>query len=96
MSPTNIPMDDFVAGFSPQGLPVRGRVIRLSEATISPILKRHDYPDHLAEILGEAIMLSALVGAGMKFQGKVLAQAEGDGPVSMMVGEKTKAGGLRV
>ncbi|MEM7327787.1 MAG: Hsp33 family molecular chaperone HslO [Pseudomonadota bacterium] len=95
MTPTNVPMDDFVAGFSPQGLPVRGRVIRLSEGTISPILKRHAYPDHLAEILGEAVMLSALVGSGMKFQGKVLAQAEGDGPTSMLVGEYTKAGGLR-
>lgn len=95
MTPSNIPMDDFVAGFSPRGLPVRGRVIRLSEGTISPILKRHAYPDHLAEILGEAVMLSALVGSGMKFQGKVLAQAEGDGPTSMLVGEYTKAGGLR-
>lgn len=95
MTPTNIPMDDFVAGFSPQGLPVRGRIIRLSAGTISPILKRHAYPDHLAEILGETVMLSALVGSGMKFQGKVLAQAEGDGPVSMLVGEYTKAGGLR-
>jgi len=95
MTPTNVPLDDFVAGFSPQGLPVRGRVIRLSEQSISPILKRHAYPDHLAEILGEAVMLSALVGSGMKFKGKVMAQAEGDGPVSMMVGEYTKAGGLR-
>ena len=95
MVPSNIPMEDFVAGFSPQGLPVRGRVIRLSEGTISPILKRHAYPDHLAEILGEAVMLSALVGSGMKFEGKILAQAEGDGPVSMLVGEYTKVGGLR-
>jgi len=90
-----VPMDDFVAGFSPQNLPVRGRVIRLSEQSISPILKRHAYPDHLAEILGEAVMLSALVGSGMKFKGKVMAQAEGDGPVSMLVGEYTKTGGLR-
>lgn len=95
MTSSNIPMDDFVAGFSPQGLPVRGRVIRLSEATISPILNRHAYPDHLGEILGEAILLSALVGSGMKFDGKMLVQAEGDGPVSMLVGEYTKAGGLR-
>lgn len=95
MTPTNVPLDDFVAGFSPQGLPVRGRVIRLSEQSISPILKRHAYPDHLAEILGEAVMLSALVGSGMKFEGKVLAQAEGDGPVSMLVGEYSKSGGLR-
>ncbi|MEP1145121.1 MAG: Hsp33 family molecular chaperone HslO [Henriciella sp.] len=95
MTSSNIALEDFVAGFSPKGLPVRGRVVRLSEDSISPILKRHAYPDHLAEILGEALMLSALVGSGMKFQGKVLAQAEGDGPVSMMVGEYTKAGGLR-
>ncbi len=95
MTPTNVPMEDFVSGFSPQGLPVRGRIIRLSDQSISPILKRHAYPDHLAEILGEAVMLSALVGSGMKFKGKVMAQAEGDGPVSMMVGEYTKAGGLR-
>ena len=38
MTPTNIPMDDFVAGFSPQGLPVRGRVIRLSGGSISPLV----------------------------------------------------------
>lgn len=95
MTPSNIPREDFVAGFSPQGLPVRGRVIRLSENSLSPILKRHAYPDHLAEILGEAVMLSALVGSGMKFDGKILVQAEGDGPVSMLVGEYTKSGGLR-
>ncbi len=95
MTATNIRQDDFVAGFSPQGLPVRGRVIRMAGGSLSPILKRHAYPDHLAEILGEALMLSALVGSGMKFEGKVLAQAEGDGPVSMMVGEYSKSGGVR-
>lgn len=88
-------MDDFVTGFSPQALPVRGRVIRLNGATLSPILKRHAYPEHLAEILGEALLLSALVGSGMKFEGKVLAQAEGDGPVSMLVGEYNRSGALR-
>ena len=92
---SNIPRDDFVTGFSPQGLPVRGRIIRLNGETISPILKRHAYPEHLAEILGEALMLAALVGSGMKFEGKILAQAEGDGPVSMLVGEYTRSGKLR-
>lgn len=92
---SNVPMDDFVTGFSPQTLPVRGRLIRLNGATLSPILKRHAYPDHLAEILGEALMLAALVGSGMKFDGKVLAQAEGDGPVSMLVGEYSRSGALR-
>ena len=95
MTATNKPLEDFVSGFTPQGLPVRGRVIHLSGESLSPILKRHAYPDDLAEILGEALMLSALVGSGMKFDGKVLAQAEGDGAVSMLVGEYRKDGGLR-
>jgi len=95
MTPTNVSLDDFVAGFSPQGLPVRGRIVRMGAGSLSPILKRHAYPDHLAEILGEALMLSTLVGSAMKFEGKVLAQAEGDGPVSMLVGEYRKDGGVR-
>ncbi|MEO1641774.1 MAG: Hsp33 family molecular chaperone HslO [Pseudomonadota bacterium] len=95
MQPSNVQQNDFVAGFAPQGLPVRGRVIQLGRETLTPILKRHAYPDHLAEILGEALMLAALVGSGMKFEGKVLAQAEGDGPVSMLVGDYSKSGALR-
>ncbi len=95
MAPSNKAIDDYVAGFAPQGLPVRGRIVRLGQGSLSPILKRHAYPDHLAEILGEALLLSVLVGSGMKFEGKILAQAEGDGPVSMMVGEYRKDGGVR-
>lgn len=95
MQPSNVQQNDFVAGFAPQGLPVRGRVIKLGRETLTPILNRHAYPDHLAEILGEALMLAALVGSGMKFEGKVLAQAEGDGPVSMLVGDYSKIGALR-
>lgn len=95
MTPSNISLNDYVAGFSPQGLPVRGRLVKMQSASLSPILKRHAYPDHLAEILGQALMLSVLVGSGMKFQGKLLVQAEGDGPVSMLVGEYRKDGGVR-
>jgi molecular chaperone Hsp33 len=95
MAASNIPLDDFVAGFASPGLPVAGRVVRLGPGTLTPILNRHAYPDHLAELLGEALLLSILVGAGMKFEGRVLAQAEGDGPVSMLVGEYRKDGGVR-
>lgn len=95
MTPSNLILDDFVAGFTPQGLPVRGRIVRMKSGSLSPILSRHDYPDHLAEILGEALLLSVLVGSGLKFEGRVMAQAEGDGPVSMLVGEYRKDGGVR-
>lgn len=95
MTPSNISLNDFAAGFSPQGLPVHGRIVKMQAGSLSPILKRHAYPDHLAEILGEALLLSVLVGSGMKFEGKLLVQAEGDGPVSMLVGEYRKDGGVR-
>lgn len=87
--------EDFVAGFSSETLPIAGRIVRMGRGSLSPILQRHAYPGHLGEILGEALILSALVGSGMKFQGRVMTQAEGDGPVSMLVGEYRKDGGVR-
>ena len=86
---------DFVAGFTSEALPIAGRIVRLGPQSLSPILHRHAYPDQLGEILGQGLMLATLVGAGLKFQGRVLTQAEGDGPVSMLVGEYTSDGGVR-
>lgn len=86
---------DFVASFSSDTLPITGRIVRMGQGSISPILHRHAYPDHLGEILGEALILSTLVGSGMKFDGRVLTQAEGDGPVSMLVGEYDSDGAVR-
>jgi molecular chaperone Hsp33 len=87
--------DDFIAGFTSEKLPITGRIVRMGPRSLSPILHRHAYPDHLGEILGEALLLSTLVGSAMKFEGRILAQAEGDGPVSMLVGEYRTDGGVR-
>ncbi|MEO0467179.1 MAG: Hsp33 family molecular chaperone HslO [Pseudomonadota bacterium] len=87
--------DDTVAAFQIDGQPVRGRITRLSANSLDPILKRHEYPDHLARLLGEALVLAALVGASIKFEGKILVQAEGNGPVGLMVAEYASDGSLR-
>ena len=86
---------DFAATFQIEGRPIRGRAVRMGAASLAPILARHDYPPHLAAILGEAVMLAALVGASLKFEGKILVQAEGDGPVTMLVGEYNTNGNVR-
>lgn len=86
---------DFVANFQIEHRPVRGRAVRMGPASLSPILHRHDYPDNLARILGEAVTLAALVGSSLKFDGRLLVQAEGDGPVKMLVGEFRSDGGMR-
>lgn len=86
---------DFVANFQIEQRPVRGRITKLGALSLDGILSRHAYPTNLARVLGEAVTLAALVGSSLKFEGRLMVQAEGDGPVSMLVGEYRTDGGLR-
>jgi molecular chaperone Hsp33 len=87
--------DDFVATFQIEDTSVRGRVARLGDGVLDPILKRHDYPRWAAYLLGEAVTLAVLVSASLKFDGKVMVQAQGEGPVSLLVAEARSDGGVR-
>ena len=86
--------DDLVAAFQIEGWPLRGRIVRLGGA-IDEVLGRHDYPEPVANLLGEACALAALVGSSLKFEGKLVVQAQGDGPVSLVVADYDTTGGLR-
>lgn len=86
--------DDFVAAFQIEGLPVRGRIVRLG-AAVDEVLTRHDYPEPVANLLGEACALAALVGSSLKFEGKLILQAQGDGPVRYVVADYDASGALR-
>jgi molecular chaperone Hsp33 len=86
--------DDLVAAFQIEGWPVRGRVARLSEV-VNDILNRHDYPEPVANLLGEACALAALVGSSLKFEGRLIVQAQGDGPVAYVVCDYDTEGSLR-
>jgi molecular chaperone Hsp33 len=88
------PTDDLVAAFQIEGQPVRGRIARLGPM-IDDILTRHDYPEPVANLLGEACALAALVGASLKFDGRLIVQAQGDGPVSLVVADYDTSGALR-
>lgn len=76
--------DDAVLPFQVEGLDVRGRAVQLG-ASIDAILKRHDYPDEVARLLGEAAVLTVLLGTSLKFDGKFILQTQSDGPVDMLV-----------
>ncbi len=86
--------DDLVAAFQIENAPVRGRVARLGKV-IDEVLTRHAYPEPVANLLGEACALAALVGASLKFDGKLIVQAQGDGPVSLVVADYDTTGALR-
>ena len=94
MTSTHIDIDNVVAPFQIENQPVRGRIVRLG-GVVDEILTRHDYPPAVANLLGEACALASLVGASLKFQGRLILQAQGDGPVSYVVADYDTEGSLR-
>ncbi len=80
------PATDSILGFTVPGRSARGRVVRL-DATLDAILHAHAYPEPLARVLAEALVLTALVGStlrGDEGQMTLQAQAKG-GPVDLLV-----------
>lgn len=86
--------DDLAAAFQIEGWPVRGRLVRLG-AAIDTVLGAHAYPEPVAALLGEACALAAIVGSSLKFEGRLIVQAQGDGPVRYVVADYDTSGALR-
>ncbi len=86
--------DDIVAPFQVEGESVRGRLVRMG-AAVHEIISGHDYPEPVANLLGEACALAALVGSSLKFDGRLIVQAQGDGPVRYVVADYDTSGSLR-
>src|SRR5437764_10080927 len=76
--------DDTILPFKVETLDLRGRVVRFGPA-IDTILSRHRYPAPVAKLLGEAIVLTVLLGSTLKFEGRFILQTQSDGPVKMLV-----------
>ena len=66
--------------------PVRGELVRM-EATWQEVLNRHAYPAPVRRLLGEMMAAAALLSANLKFNGALVMQLHGDGPVRMLVVE---------
>ncbi len=91
---TSTATDNLAAAFQIEGWPVRGRLVRLGSA-VDEILSAHAYPEAVAALLGEACALAALVGSSLKFEGRLIVQAQGDGPVRYVVADYDTSGTLR-
>ncbi len=86
--------DDVAVPFTLEKLDARGRVVRLGEA-LDAILTRHNYPAPVARLLGEAVVLAALIGSSLKFEGRFILQTQTDGPVNLIVVDLDAPDGLR-
>src|SRR6201998_3203553 len=83
-APSSVPVDDAVIPFEVNALDLRGRMTRMGPA-LDEILHKHDYPAAGRKLLGEAIVLTTLLGSSLKFEGRFILQTQTDGPVSFMV-----------
>jgi len=73
---------------------LRGRLVRLGPV-VDTILSRHDYPDQVARLVGEFVVLGASLAGGLKFAGSFSLQARGDGPVPLVLADVTNDGDIR-
>ncbi len=92
--PVETPVEDTILPFEVASLDLRGRVVRLGPA-LDRILGAHDYPLPVATLLGEAIVLTVLLGSALKFEGRFILQTQTDGPVRMLVVDYTAPGRVR-
>ena len=76
--------DDTVLPFEVDALDIRGRTIQMG-AALDTLLERHAYPPAVARILGEAAVLTGLLGTALKFEGRFQLQTRTDGPIDLLV-----------
>lgn len=75
------------------GLPVRGMIVRLTQPWTEILARRASnsatgaYPPPVVELLGEMTAAAALMQANIKYNGALILQVFGDGPVKVAVAE---------
>lgn len=93
-NPADDAADDMILPFEVAPLDLRGRVVRLGPA-LDDILSRHHYPAPVSKLLGEAIVLTVLLGSSLKFDGRFILQTKSDGPVRLLVVDYRSPGLVR-
>ena len=93
-APSATATDDNVMPFEVAKLDLRGRVVRLGPV-VDEILEKHAYPAPVAKLLGEAAVLTVMLGSALKIEGRFILQTQSDGPVRMLVVDFTAPGKVR-
>ena len=91
---TRLSLEDAVLPFQIESSGAMGRLVRMGPA-LTQILAQHDYPEPVSALLGEALTLTAILGAALKTDGKFILQTRSDGPVGFLVAQYAAPGSLR-
>ena len=86
--------DNSILPFSLEGSNLRGRALRLGPV-LDEILSAHKYPDLVTDLTAQVTVLTILLGSMLKFEGVFTLQAQGDGPIRLLVSDVTTAGVVR-
>ncbi len=100
MTQTHNSFDNQVTVFQLEGQSVRGRSVQLGselERAINAGQTEGRYPDCVARLLGEAMMIGALVAQALKFKGRLVVQCHGTnkGAISLLMADCTTDGHIR-
>ena len=79
---------DSLQRFIFENAPIHGEIVHL-DATWQAVLERRQYPPRVREVLGELMAAAALLTSTLKFDGRLIMQIQGKGPVSLLVIECT-------
>ena len=73
---------------------LRGRVVKISDI-LDEILIAHNYPKPVSHLVAESTTLSLALTSMLKFEGIFTLQAQGDGPVKMLVSDVVSPASVR-
>lgn len=79
-------MTDRLLKFLFKAAPVRGGLVRMEDAW-RQMVALHDFPPVVTRLLGEMVAAGALLATSIKFNGALVMQVHGDGPVKLLVVE---------
>ncbi len=85
---------DFRTKFLFENLAVRGELVRLN-STVTTVLEKHDYAAPVQALLAESLVAAALMAGTLKFEGLLVLQAKGSGPLTLLMAECSHDGKLR-
>src|SRR5918912_973690 len=82
--PLDLGGDDLVVPYRTVRSDAIGRLARLGPM-VDTILTRHEYPESVGRVLGEAIALTAMLGSTLRPDSRLILQTKSDGPIGLIV-----------
>lgn len=92
--PAEASSNDTIARFLFEHSDIRGEVVTLTQS-YAEVLANNPVPAPLQKLLGEFLAAAALLSSTLKFDGVITLQAQGDGPVPLIMAECNRHKGLR-